>query len=207
MEAAADTQEHPIGIYFKVWGLLFVLSTFSYMVDYFDFQGYLRWGLILLFMFLKAGFIIAIFMHMAWERLALIYAILTPPIAILVLIFLMAIEADYVNWANNTDDSCSSLDAGSDLNLTQFPPGLSSAAIAADPFLLGDPRLSFLKPGMNNTGYIDIEVDLAIATGADLEWLYFDWDGDLVHDDNPTGRATFGVYRGGDNMIYLRELY
>ena len=97
MEAAADTQEHPISIYFKVWGLLFVLSTFSYLVDYFDFQGYLRWGLILLFMFLKAGFIIAIFMHMAWERLALIYAILTPPIAILVLILLMAIEADYVN--------------------------------------------------------------------------------------------------------------
>ncbi|HIG40492.1 MAG: cytochrome C oxidase subunit IV family protein [bacterium] len=97
MEAAADTQEHPISIYFKVWGLLFVLSTFSYMVDYFEFQGYLRWGLILLFMFLKAGFIIAIFMHMAWERLALMYAILSPPIAIMVLILLMALEADYVN--------------------------------------------------------------------------------------------------------------
>jgi cytochrome c oxidase subunit IV len=67
------------------------------MVDYFDFQGYLRWGLILLFMFLKAGFIIAIFMHMAWERLALIYAILAPPAVLLVLILLMAIEADYVN--------------------------------------------------------------------------------------------------------------
>ena len=60
---------------------------------------------------------------------------------------------------------------------------------------------------MNNTGYIDIEVDLATATGAGLEWLYFDWDGDLVHDNNPTGRATFGVYRGADAMIYLRELY
>jgi cytochrome c oxidase subunit IV len=97
MEATADTQEHPIGIYLKVWLLLFVFSTFSYMVDYFDFQGYLRWGLILLFMFLKAGFIIAIFMHMAWERLSLIYAILAPPAVLLVLILLMAIEADYVN--------------------------------------------------------------------------------------------------------------
>jgi cytochrome c oxidase subunit IV len=34
-------------------------------------------------------------MHMAWERLALITAILVPPGALLVLISLMAIEADY----------------------------------------------------------------------------------------------------------------
>ncbi len=97
MEAAAETQQHPIGIYLKVWALLFVLSTFSYLVDYFEFQGLLRWSLIIIFMLLKAGFIISIFMHMAWERLALIYAILTPPIALLVLIALMAIEADYIN--------------------------------------------------------------------------------------------------------------
>jgi cytochrome c oxidase subunit IV len=58
-------------------------------------DGLLRWGLILLFMFLKAGFIVAIFMHMAWERLALIYAILGPPLVLLVLIGLMAIEGDY----------------------------------------------------------------------------------------------------------------
>ncbi len=106
---------------------------------------------------------------------------------------------------DNADDSCSSLVAGTDLNLTQFPPGLSSAAMG--PFVLGDPGLSFTKPGMNNTGYINIEVDLATATGAGLEWLYYDWDGDTFYDDNPTGRATFGVYRGADNMIYLRELY
>ena len=31
----------------------------------------LRWALIILFMLLKAGLIVAIFMHMAWERLAL----------------------------------------------------------------------------------------------------------------------------------------
>ena len=69
-------QQHPLTIYFWVWGLLFVLSGFSYAVDYYELQGFLRWSLILLFMFLKAGFIVAVFMHMAWERLALIYAIL-----------------------------------------------------------------------------------------------------------------------------------
>ncbi len=46
-------------------------------------------------MFLKAGFIVAIFMHMAWERLALISAILGPPVVLLVLIGLMVVEGDY----------------------------------------------------------------------------------------------------------------
>ena len=51
--------------------------------------------LILSFMLVKAGLIIAIFMHMAWERLALIYAIFLPPVFILVFIVLMTIEGDY----------------------------------------------------------------------------------------------------------------
>lgn len=94
--AQADgTQQHPIGVYFKVWGLLFVLSALSYAVDYYQVQGYLRWTLILVFMMLKAGFIVAYFMHMKWERLALIYAILLPPIFVLVFVALMVSESDY----------------------------------------------------------------------------------------------------------------
>ena len=88
-------QQHPIGLYLKIWGLLFVLSAMSYWVDYFHVQGYLRWGLILVFMLLKAGLIVAVFMHMAWERLALVYAILLPPLCLLVLVGLMAAEADH----------------------------------------------------------------------------------------------------------------
>ena len=90
-------QTHPIGLYLKIWALLFVLSTFSYMVDYFHLQGMLRWGLIILFMLLKAGLIVAIFMHMAWERMALICAILLPPLALLVLVGLMASEGGYTH--------------------------------------------------------------------------------------------------------------
>jgi len=95
MTEATAHQEHPIGLYLKVWLLLFVLSTLSYLVDYFHFQGYLRWGLIIVLMLLKAGLIVAVFMHMAWERMALICAILIPPIALLVLVGLMSSEADY----------------------------------------------------------------------------------------------------------------
>lgn len=87
---------HSIGLYLKVWGLLFVLSSFSYLVDYFQLHGALRWGLILALMLLKAGLIVAVFMHLAWERLALIYAILLPPVCVLVLVVLMATEANYV---------------------------------------------------------------------------------------------------------------
>lgn len=88
-------QQHPISLYLKIWGLLFVLSTLSYLVDYFHFEGFLRWSLIIIFMLLKAGLIVAVFMHMAWERLSLVYAILVPPLCLLVLVWMMASEADY----------------------------------------------------------------------------------------------------------------
>ena len=90
-----EGQQHPIGIYFKIWGLLFVFSAGSYMVDILGFQSYLRWTLILIFMLVKAGLIIAFFMHMRWERLALRAAIIGPPVLVLVLLAIGAIEAKY----------------------------------------------------------------------------------------------------------------
>ena len=93
--AHVEGQQHPIGIYLKIWGLLFVLSAASYLVDYFGVQSYLRWFLIITFMLMKAGLIVAVFMHMMWERLALMYAILIPPLLLLVLLGIGALEADY----------------------------------------------------------------------------------------------------------------
>jgi cytochrome c oxidase subunit IV len=93
----AKGQQHPIKLYLVVWGWLFVLSTCSYLVDYFGLHGYLRWSLILLFMVLKAGLIVAVFMHMAWERLALVYAILLPPVLVLVFVAIMVFESDYTH--------------------------------------------------------------------------------------------------------------
>ena len=93
--AHVEGQQHPISMYLKIWGLLFVLSTFSYLVDYYHLEGYLRWSLILVFMIMKAGLIVAVFMHMMFERLALMFAILVPPVLVLVFVFLMTHEADY----------------------------------------------------------------------------------------------------------------
>ena len=92
---AQEHQQHPIKLYLVVWGWLFVLSACSYMVDYLHLQGYLRWFLILLFMMVKAGLIVAVFMHMMWERLALIYAILVPPVAVLIFVAIMYVESHY----------------------------------------------------------------------------------------------------------------
>ncbi len=94
-DAHAQGQQHPLGIYFRIWGLLFVLSTASYLVDYFHVEGLLRWTLIVVFMLLKAGLIVAVFMHMMWERLALVYAIVVPPLLLVTLVAIGAFEAGY----------------------------------------------------------------------------------------------------------------
>jgi hypothetical protein len=110
------------------------------------------------------------------------------------------LKTQYFNGTYYVDitDICTSRTTD-DLNLTQNPPGLSTASIAA-PL-----DLSFSAPGASNTGYIEIEVDLS-----DLSWLQFDWPADPidgVYDDNPTGRATFGIYKGSNQIIYIREMY
>jgi cytochrome c oxidase subunit IV len=92
--AAEAGQQHPLKIYWIMWGALFVLSGFSYWTDFWP-DGPLRTAAILTLMMLKAGGIVWIFMHMGWERLALKLAILVPPVFILVLIWLMAIEGEH----------------------------------------------------------------------------------------------------------------
>ncbi|NCF16132.1 MAG: cytochrome C oxidase subunit IV [Gammaproteobacteria bacterium] len=92
---AEEGQQHPLKIYWIMWLSLFVLSGMSYATDFMN-DGALRQFLILTFMFLKAGGIVWIFMHMGWERLALKVAILGPPVAILVLIWLMSLEGTYI---------------------------------------------------------------------------------------------------------------
>ena len=100
--AAEEGQQHPLKVYWIMWGALFVLSGFSYATDFMD-DGALRTFFILSFMMLKAAGIVLIFMHMGWERLALKLAILGPPVAIMVLIWLMALEGDYVE-TNRVDN-------------------------------------------------------------------------------------------------------
>ena len=75
--------------------MLFVFSTFSYLVDWYNLQGLLRWSLIIFFMLIKAGLIMAIFMHLYWERWAIVNVLLWPMTAIGVFIGIMALESKY----------------------------------------------------------------------------------------------------------------
>jgi cytochrome c oxidase subunit IV len=72
------------------------------LVDYFNVQGGMRWTLVIVFMLLKAGFIVAVFMHVMWERLALIVTLLGPPVVLLLLIGFMTVEGKYT-FGNRVD--------------------------------------------------------------------------------------------------------
>jgi len=95
---AESHQQPPISLFLKVWLLLFVLSFFSYLVDYYQVEGVLRWALVLTFMVLKALAIIAVFMHVKWERLSLQLFLGLPIVTILILVAIMAIEGNYIHF-------------------------------------------------------------------------------------------------------------
>lgn len=90
-------QHHPIRVYLVVWSLLFLLSAMSYLVDYFEVHPKeLAWFLITAFALLKAGLIVSYFMHVRFERLSLVYAILLPPLLIVALAAFVMAEGSYV---------------------------------------------------------------------------------------------------------------
>jgi hypothetical protein len=136
-------------------------------------------------------------------------------------------------YITNVDDSCTTLSASnlafafvigtpnlvacetsiSPVTSIYFTSGKASAA--APPATTPLPRLT--KPGAGNNGAVDITVNLgsasgntclagtsSAATGANQTWLQWKWSG-LTFDKNPTGRATFGVFKNADQFIYLRE--
>jgi len=90
-----NAQAHPLGVYFWIWGWLFVLSVGSYMTDIVEMSPYIKWTLITLFMFAKAGLIMAVFMHLVWERLSISVIILAPPGVLVVALAIFGLEAEY----------------------------------------------------------------------------------------------------------------
>ncbi len=118
-------------------------------------------------------------------------------------------------WSNtgfvtNTDDSCTVLQpsnvllkntaSGSTLTINNISKGVGSIALSR----------------ANGKTSIDLCVDLAADTppgticngstsAANMPWLQGAWGGPK-YDDDPTARATFGVFKSGP-IIYLREVY
>jgi MSHA biogenesis protein MshQ len=131
----------------------------------------------------------------------------------------LTLRAQYWNgsaWVTNSDDSCTTITAPtSGSGLTFYPevaagaPGnhLSAAETTATvnvtgKLASGDAGLRFSRPGAGNSGYVDISIPLAVRP-----WLQFPWGISAVNPTglNPTGRATFGIYRS--RLIYSRENY
>jgi len=89
-------------------------------------------------------------------------------------------------------------------------PGETTPSLSA--FAAGQATLTMsasrLTGGIPNSGSVLIEVLLNNpAIPLQQPWLQFDWDGNGNHDNDPTATATFGIFRGNDSTIYLRELY
>jgi hypothetical protein len=62
------------------------------------------------------------------------------------------------------------------------------------------PWVSAAQP---NDGSVDLTLDLSVATGLGLPWLQ-PIDA-LGTPQNPTAKATFGIFKGNESLIYMRE--
>ncbi len=113
----------------------------------------------------------------------------------------------YAEYFNGHAFILNSLDSCTEFALAHFGFSNDTAAngkpILAQQIKNGVGALSWNAPPYA-LGNIDVKLDLS-ATGSDMPWLQFDWDGDDVYDDNPTSRATFGIFKGNERIIYLRE--
>ncbi len=129
----------------------------------------------------------------------------------------VSLTAQYWNGAAfvlNTDDSCTAISAPTSGSGLTFYPEVASGAqgnhlssaettatvSATGKLVSGDAQLKFSAPGSGNDGYFDLNI---VAP----DWLKFDWNAATAGDESPSGRVTFGIYKGNDSQIYLREVY
>lgn len=91
------TQQPDIGVYFKVWGLLFVLAGTSYCVAIFDVAQPLKAILLLALALSQAGLIIAVLMHLVWERVIVVYLMFVPPILLVSFLAICYVDGGYTH--------------------------------------------------------------------------------------------------------------
>nr|WP_298141598.1 DUF6701 domain-containing protein [uncultured Pseudomonas sp.] len=104
-------------------------------------------------------------------------------------------------YAPNPLDSCSDFAAVTLGTYQRSDSGSGVPTLGSGPYValtgLGNYLLS--APGADSSGSLPL-------TYAAPAWLRFDWNGDGVLDD-PSGLATFGIYRGAAPLIFRREVY
>ena len=115
------------------------------------------------------------------------------------------IETQYWNstaFVTNSADNCTTIQS-TNIALVKTPSGCTTTVSGNVSFNTGLGNLKLTKPGAKCTA--DITVNLA-AESPSKAYLQGKWSG-VNYDQNPTARATFGVYKGNNNFIYLRENY
>jgi MSHA biogenesis protein MshQ len=135
------------------------------------------------------------------------------------------IEAQYWNgsgFVRNSADNCTKL-AATNVALSGWQRNLNACETMeslSGRFNAGRGNLMLSKPGVGNTGSVDLTLLLgavgggttctggaaAAAASASQTWLQGAWSGG-AYDENPAARASFGLYRGSKALIYMRELY
>ena len=127
-------------------------------------------------------------------------------------------------FVTNTADSCTTL-AASNIAFNFVGPNLAACETYLNPagvfaFTLGKADVKLTKPGSSKNGAVDLTVNLgavpagntctsaisSAATAANKIWLQGNWGGG-AYDQNPQGRATFGIFKNADQFLYLREVY
>jgi MSHA biogenesis protein MshQ len=141
---------------------------------------------------------------------------------------LVALEAQYYTGApvnafiTNTADSCTNL-AAANVAMSGFTQNLAACETAntlSGAFSSGRKTLLLPAPGSANNGSVNLRVNLAASasgttcttqgggtvsvTAANRAHLQGNWTG-ANYDQDPTARATFGVSRGANEVIYVRE--
>lgn len=119
----------------------------------------------------------------------------------------MPFQLEYLGadgFALNSADGCWAYNTGADVTLDQsgLSGGNTSVIASSGTVSGGEPEvgeeLILEAPGAENRGDV-------IATFAAPQWLQDDFNEDGTLED-PSARATFGVYRGNDRIIYWREV-
>jgi hypothetical protein len=135
------------------------------------------------------------------------------------------IEAQYWDgsyFVRNVADACTQLSANQ-VALANWRRDLApceTSATLSGRFVAGRGNLRLSAPGAGNTGSVDLTVQLGVtasgsacvggtpgpAAAAAQTWLQGAWGGG-PYNQNPSARASFGLYRGSKTLIYQREMY
>ena len=114
------------------------------------------------------------------------------------------VRTEYYNgssFALNPLDNCTTYDS-SNLLLNNYQGNLASGETTASgsgSLLSGIGNdLSLSAPGVGNDGSVDLTLDLSQATGVNMEWL-------RPNGSDPTAKVTFGIFKGNNHLIYMRE--